>query len=698
MTYPHARRSDVVDDYHGIKVPDPYRWMEHIDSPETQAWIKAENELTRAYFGALPHRGAIVRRLREIWNFERWSAPVRQGSHWFYARNDGLQNQAVIWVTSDPGEAGRILLDPNALSSDGTITLRESAASSDGHLLAYAVSDGGADWVVWRVRDVETGADLIDVIQWSKGGGVAWLKDRSGFYYTRYDAPGDGEALKAQNQYEKLYFHRLGAPQSHDRLVYTCDDDPDWLLAKLVTDDGRYLVIQASRGAEVRNTLLVQDLTAKEGTTPIRPIIPRPTAVHALVGNIGSTFYVMTDDGAARYKVVAFDLAKPEPTNWRTVLPERSDTLTAVTLVGEQLVAQYLRDAHTVVRRFTLEGGFLGEVRLPGMGEVAGFQGHIEDRYTYYTYSDFTSPPSVYRLDMASGESSPWKSPRIEGFRPDEYETKQVFYVSKDGTRVPLYIVSRTGIELDGVNPTILNGYGGFNISRKPAFSAAIAYWLEMGGVYAVANVRGGGEYGRAWHESGMKTHKQTVFDDFIAAAEFLIAQRWTSCKRLAIRGGSNGGLLIGATEVQRPELFAAAVLKVGVLDMLRFREFTVGRAWEAEYGSVGDADEFKALLAYSPLHNVKLGVNYPATLVMTGDHDDRVFPAHSLKFAAALQNANPYGKPILLRVERRAGHGDGAPTAALIEETADVYAFMLRELVTRAPMESCRGAVRPLP
>nr|WP_277037019.1 prolyl oligopeptidase family serine peptidase [Caballeronia mineralivorans] len=668
----------MVDDYHGVKVADPYRELEDIDSPETRAWVQAENNLARHYLGALPGRDAIVRRLRKIWNFELWTAPERHGRYWFYTHNDGLQNQAAIFVTADPAEPGHILLDPNALSNDGTVALRDSSVSDDGRLFAYALSDGGADWVIWHVRNVETGVDLPDQVHWSMGDGTSWLEDGSGFYYTAYNAPKAGDAFKAPNQYERLYFHKLGTAQSQDKLIYARTDDPQWLLNDWVTEDGRYLVIQANRGAEVRNTLLVQDLAAKGGNAPIRAIIPWPTAVCNYIGNIGTTLYVTTDDGAPRYKVVAIDLTQPEPANWQTVVPESADTLTSATLVGGQLVAQYLRDAHSAVRRFTPEGKALGEVQLAGLGEATGFQGHSNDHATYYTYSDFVSPPGVYRLDLATGKTSLWKRPEPQGFDSDNYQTKQVFYSSKDGTRVPLYIVSRKGTRLDGRNPTILYGYGGFNISKEPAFEPAIADWLEMGGVYAMANIRGGGEYGRAWHEAGMKLNKQNVFDDFIAAAEYLIAQRWTGARHLAIRGGSNGGLLIGATEVQRPDLFAAAVLKVGVLDMLRFREFTVGKAWEAEYGSVDDPDELQALLAYSPVHNLKPGVSYPATLVITGDHDDRVFPAHSLKFTAALQNADPKGRPILLDVEQRQGHGAGKPTATLIEETASVYAFIL--------------------
>ena len=679
LTYPNATRDTVVADFHGVQVPDPYRWMEDIDSPATRAWVEAEDKLSRNYLNGLGDRNGIAQRLRQIWNFERWGEPTRLGNHWFYTHNDGLQNQSVLYVTTDPATPGHVLLDPNTLSKDGTVALRESTASDDGKLFAYALSDAGSDWQVWHVRNVDTGVDLPDEIHWSKAGSGSWLKDGSGFYYTAYDAPKGGDVLKATNTYQKLMFHKLGSPQAQDKLVYTRSDDPDWFVGGAVTDDGHYLIVQANHGDEVQNTLLVQDLSAPGAA--IQPIIPKPTAVYNFVGNIGATLYVMTDDGAPRYRIVAIDLAKPAAVNWRTVVPEGADTLNAVTLVGGQLITEYLHDAHSAVRRYSPQGKLLGEVRLAGLGAAEGFRGRSEDHETYYTYSSFTSPPSVYRLDLTTGATSLWKSPKLQGFNPEDYETKQVFYPSKDGTRVPLYIVARKGTQLDGSNRTLLYGYGGFDISLEPNFSPAVAGWLEMGNVYALANLRGGGEYGRSWHEGGMKTHKQNVFDDFIGAAEYLIAQHWTNPKRLAIHGASNGGLLVGATEEQRPDLFAAAVPQVGVMDMLRFREFTIGKGWESDYGSVDNPQEFKALLAYSPLQNVKPGVNYPATLITTGDHDDRVYPAHSFKFTAAMQQADPKGNPILLRVETRAGHGAGKPTAKRIDETADIYAFVLNAM-----------------
>jgi len=679
VNYPPATRGDHIDQYHGISVSDPYRWMEDIDSPQTRAWVQAQAKISGDYLAALPHRNEIARRLKALWNFERWNAPQKYGSNWFYTHNDGLQNQAVLFVTSDPAGKGRVLLDPNTLSADGTISLREISMSDDGRHLAYALSDGGSDWQIWHVRDVATGKDLPDTLRWSKFGGGSWLKDGSGFYYTLYDAPRAADALKAANQYEKLYLHKLGTPQSQDVLTYTRTDDPNWFVNGVVSDDGHYLIIEANHGDEVENTLLVQDLASK--AAPLATVIAKPTAVYHYIGNIGATLYVLTDDAAPRYRLMAIDMAHPERAHWRTVVPEDRDTLDALTLVGGQLIAQYLEDAHSAVQRYSSEGKLLGVVKLPGLGTAEGFAGHLQDEDTYYSYSSYTTPAAIKRLDLRSGASSPWRAPQLAGFQPSEYETVQVFYASADGTRVPLFITARRGIKRDGSAPTILYGYGGFNVSIEPSFSPAVAAWIERGGIYAVANLRGGGEYGRAWHEAGMKTHKQHVFDDCIAAAEYLIAQKWSNPKRLALRGASNGGLLVGAVEEQRPDLFAAAIPQVGVLDMLRFRNFTVGKGWESDYGSVENAAEFKALLAYSPYQNVKANVDYPATLIITGDHDDRVFPAHSFKFAAAMQHAHPEGKPILIRIETRAGHGQGKPTTQQIEEAADVEAFILNAM-----------------
>ena len=677
LVYPPARRGDQVDVYHGIAVADPYRWMEHIDSPETRAWIEAEDRLTQSYLGEIPGRDDIARRLKQLLDFERWSPPWRRGQNWFYWHNSGLQNQSVLFVTENPEQPGRALIDPNLLSREGVVAVTSWAVSQDGTLAAYALSDAGSDWQIWHVREVATGKDLPDQLRWSKFGGATWRKDGGGFYYTAYTPPQPGEVLKAANQYQKLMFHKLGTPQSADVLVYTRTDAPDWFIGPQVSYDGRYLILNVSRGTEVKNILLVQDLSV--ANAPMIPIVERPTASFEFCDNLGTTLYVVSDDQAPRYRLIAIDIARPSRTDWRTVLPQGPDLLQDASLIGGQLIATYMHDAHSAVRRYSLDGKLLGSVELPGLGSVSGFAGHLDDTVTYFDFSSFTTPPCVYRYETANGTGTLWHSPTLSGYEPAHYETRQVFYTGKDGTRVPMFISARKGLVLDGNNPTILTAYGGFNIPLVPFFGASWATWMELGGVVAVPNLRGGGEYGREWHEAGMKLHKQTVFDDFIAAAEFLIAEHWSNPKRLAIWGGSNGGLLIGAVEEQRPDLFAAAVPQVGVLDMLRFRDFTVGRAWEAEYGSVDNSGEFKAMLAYSPLQNVRTGVNYPATLVMTGDHDDRVFPAHSFKFAAAMQHAAPKGNPILIRIETRAGHGMGKPLTKSIDETADAFAFILR-------------------
>ena len=675
-SYPVAHRGNHVDEYHGIKVPDPYRWMEDIDSPETRVWVEAQAKVTSDYLASIPGRDGIAQRLREIWNYERWGAPEKHGGQWFYLHNDGLQNQSVLFAAADPDRPARVLLDPNALSKDGTIAFKGAGYSDDGRLMAYGLSEAGSDWEVWRVRDVASGKDLPDEIRRAKFTTASWRKDGSGFFYSGYSAAPEGESLKAPSRYHTLFFHKLGTPQSQDLQIYARTDDSDWYVSGQVTDDGHYLIVTANHGTDVRNTLLVADLDGGNTAAP-KAIIAEPSASYTFIGNIGATLYVQTDDDAPRYRIVAIDLADSDRARWHTVVPQSQDTLDSGTLVGEQLIAQYLHDAHTAVRRFTPGGKPIGEVQLPGLGTASGFAGRLEDAVTFYTYTDYTAPESIYRLDLKSGRSVLWRTPQLAAFKPAEYETQQVFYPSKDGTRIPMYVTARKGIPLDGNNPTILYGYGGFNHSLQPVFSAGVAAWLELGGVYAVANLRGGGEYGRAWHEAGMKTHKQNVFDDFIAAANYLTTHHWTRHERLAILGGSNGGLLVAAAEEQRPELFAVAVAQVGVMDMLRFREFTVGRGWEADYGSVDDEQDFKALLAYSPYHNVRPHIDYPATLILTGDHDDRVFPAHSFKFAAAMQNANPHGKPVLIRIDLRAGHGAGKPVSKRVEETADIYAFM---------------------
>jgi prolyl oligopeptidase len=674
LSYPPARRVDQVDAYDGTRVPDPYRWLEDIDAPETQAWIEAENALTEGFLATVPERGAIRSRLTEVWNYERRSVPQRAGSVYAYFRNAGLQNQAVLYVTDDLARPGRVLLDPNALSEDGTVALSGASFSEDGARLAYGVSVSGSDWQEWHVRDVATGQDLPDVLRWAKFSNAAWRRDGSGFYYSRYDEPDSANKYKDANYFHKLYLHRLGTPQADDVLVYERPDHKDWNFAGITTEDGRFLVIDVSRGTDPENRVFVKDI-ARDGR--VVELLPDADARWQYLANDDATFYFLTTKDAPRGRIVAVDLDDPRP---REIVAQSTDPLDAATFFGDRIVAAYLHDARACVVTYGVDGTQQSELELPGLGSVAGFVGKRSERETFYSYTSYTEPTSIYRYDIERNVSTRVFTPQV-GFDRDAFVSEQVFYTSKDGTRVPMILTYRKGTPRDGSAPTLLYGYGGFDISLTPAFSSAVLVWLEMGGVYAVPNLRGGGEYGEAWHRAGIKEHKQNVFDDFIAAAEWLIDQRWTSPAKLAIHGGSNGGLLVGACMTQRPELFGAALPAVGVLDMLRFQMFTIGWAWTSDYGSSDDPAQFRALLAYSPYHNLRKGVHYPATLVTTGDHDDRVFPAHSFKFAAALQHAQGGDAPVLLRVETKAGHGAGKPTAKVIDETADRYAFLVKTL-----------------
>lgn len=675
LAYPVSPRGDHVDTYHGVDVADPYRWLEDIDSAETAAWVAAQNRLTFEQLGRSGERAALRARLEQLWNYERQSPFERHGRHYTFSRNNGLQNQSVLYVSDAPGGNARVLIDPNTLSSDGTIALKGGEFSKDGRLFAYGLSSGGSDWEQWRVIDVDSGKPLDDTLEWVKFSTAAWKADGSGFYYSRFAKPEGESALKAVNRFQKLYFHHIGTPQADDELVYERPDQPDWMFGADMSENGDTLVISVRRSTEPRNLVLVQDLR-RPGARP-RELIGDWTASFEFLGKHGDELYFLTDDAAARYRIVAIDAAKPDRAQWREVVAQTDRTLRSARIVGGQIIAHYLEDARSGVVRHGLDGRALGTVSLPGLGTASAFTGAASDSESFFLYTSYTEPPSVYRLDMKSGAVERVVAPTYP-LDTSAFETRQVFYASKDGTRVPMFIVSRRGLPMDGNNPTILYGYGGFNISQTPAFSPAVIAWIERGGVYVVANLRGGGEYGRAWHEAGIKQNRQKVFDDFIAAAETLIAQKVTSSRKLAIRGGSNGGLLVAAVQLQRPDLFAASIPAVGVLDMLRFRDFTIGKAWESDYGSVTNADEFAALRAYSPLHNIRPGIDYPATLIVTGDHDDRVFPAHSFKFAAALQAVAP-PRPALIRVDVRAGHGQGKPTSKQIDEVADVYAFILQ-------------------
>jgi prolyl oligopeptidase len=670
LPYPDAPRVDQVDDYFGTLVADPYRWLEDADSPQTRQWIDAQNALTESVLETVPLRAAIRARLTEVWDYERRGVPERAGDLYAYFRNTGLQNQAVLYVTRDLAEPGRVLLDPNTLSPDGTVALSNTSFSVDGTRLAYSVSASGSDWQEWRVRDVASGADLPDIVRWSKFSGASWRQDGSGFYYSRYDEPASESKYKDANYFHKVFFHRIGTPQSTDLLVYERSDRKDWNFAATATEDGRYLVIDASRGSAPENAIFVKDLSV-DG--PIVELIPDGDARYGYLGNDGTMFYFVTTKDAARSRIVALDLRER---SLREIVPETGDRLDSASLFGDRIVASYLRDARAEVMVYSLTGAELSEVALPGLGSVVGFEGKRAARETFYAYTGYTEPTTIYRYDIGGGLSTRVFAPRIR-MDSSAFESEQLFYHSKDGTRIPMIVTSKKGTPRDGTAPAILYGYGGFDISLTPAFSSAVLVWLELGGIFAVANIRGGGEYGEAWHQAGSKERKQNVFDDFIAAAEYLIAEKWTSPAKLAIQGGSNGGLLVGACTTQRPDLFGAVVAAVAVMDMLRFQRFTIGWAWTSDYGSSDDADEFRTLLAYSPYHNIRPGVSYPATFITTGDHDDRVFPAHSFKFAAALQHAQGGAAPILLEVETKAGHGAGKPTAKLIDEVVDRYAFL---------------------
>ena len=682
LQYPAARKSDVVDDYHGTRVPDPYRWLEDPDSPESRAWIEAENRLTAAYLAEIPARGTIRERLTKVWNYPKYGAPFRKARRYFFFKNDGLQNQSVLYkqasLTADP----ETLLDPNLLSEDGTVALSTLAVSDDGRLLAYGTSASGSDWEEFRVRDVAEGRDRSDHLKWIKFSGASWTNDGAGFFYSRYPEPVD-KALTEVNRFQRLYYHRLGTDQAQDVLVYERPDQPDWGMNAEVTDDGRYAVLQVWLGTDRRNRVYYLDL--KEAKRPkvtgeVVRLLDDFDASYAFVGNDGPVFYFLTDLDAPRKRVIAIDTRHPERARWREIIPQAPDVLDGVQIIHDTFVANYMHDASSRLRLFARDGRFVKDLPLPTLGSIGAISGERKDDEMFYAFTSFLYPTTIFRYAFKSGVTSVFKAPAID-FDPSGYETKQVFYTSKDGTRVPMFITHQKGLHLDGSNPTYLYGYGGFNISLTPSFSVSMLVWLQMGGVYAVPNLRGGGEYGEEWHQAGMHDRKQNVFDDFIAAAEYLIAQRYTSPAKLAIAGGSNGGLLVGAAMTQRPELFGAALPAVGVMDMLRFHKFTIGWAWVTDYGSADSAAQFPYLYKYSPLHNIRAGTRYPATLVTTADHDDRVVPGHSFKFTATLQAAQAGPQPVLIEIETKAGHGAGKPTSKLIEEQGDRMAFLVKNL-----------------
>ena len=679
LQYPQTKKIDQVDDYHGTKVADPYRWLEDDNSAETKAWVEAENKVTFGYLEEIPARAKIKSRLTRLWDYEKYGVPFREGGRYFYSKNDGLQNQSVIY-TADRLESGpRVLIDPNKLSADGTVALAGYGISDDGRYMAYGISDAGSDWVTYRVRDIASTQDTSDEIRWVKFSGASWTPDGKGFYYSRYDAPDENTKLMQANYFHKLYYHQLGTPQSQDVLVYERPDEKEWGFAGNVTDDGRYLIITVWKGTEQKNRVFYKDLRDHNAEGVVE-LLNDFDAEYNFIDNDGPIFFFQTDLNAPRGRVIAINTRQPAKEDWSELIPESKATLQGVSLVGDRFICSYLKDAYSEIKLYDLAGRFQRDVKLPGLGSAGGFGGKRGDTETFYSYTSFATPATVYRYDIASGTSTVFKQPTVD-FNPDDYETKQIFYSSKDGTQIPMFITHKKGLALDGNNPTYLYGYGGFKASMTPFFSVSNVVWMEMGGVYAMANLRGGGEYGQDWHDAGRLKNKQNVFDDFIAAGEWLIANKYTRSEKLAIGGGSNGGLLVGACMTQRPDLFGAALPAVGVMDMLRFHKFTIGWAWKSDYGCSEDADDFKTQFAYSPLHNIKPGKSYPATLVTTADHDDRVVPAHSFKFAAALQEAQAGKAPVLIRIETRAGHGAGKPTTKIIEEQADKWGFLVRTL-----------------
>ncbi|MFB6275598.1 MAG: prolyl oligopeptidase family protein [Halothece sp.] len=674
FNYPTTTKVEQIDNYHGVKVEDPYRWLEDPDSADTKAWVEAQNEVTFDFLEQISERETIKNRLTELWDYEKYGIPFKKGERYFYFKNDGLQNQSVLYTLKHLEEEPQVLIDPNQFSEDGTVALSGIAISDNGQFLAYGISKSGSDWQEWQVRNIETGEDFSDHLKWIKFSGATWTTDNEGFFYSRYEAPPEGKQLEEANYYQKLYYHRLGTEQSEDILIYERPDEKEWMFDADVTEDGKYLIISVSKGTDPKNLVFYQDLEDKTGE--IKELISDFVGDFSFIENEGSLFWFRTDYDAPKGRLIGIDIHQPQPENWQEIIPESKNTLEGVSVLNNQFILDYLQDARSRIQIYSLTGEYIKDIELPGIGSAGGFYGKRDDTETFYAFTSFTTPTRIYRYNLETGESTLFRQPTVD-FNPANYETRQVFYRSKDGTQVPMFITHKKGLLLDGNNPTLLYAYGGFNISVTPSFSVSRLVWMEMGGVYAVPNLRGGGEYGEEWHQAGTKLNKQNVFDDFIAAAEWLIDNRYTSSQKLAMNGGSNGGLLVGACMTQRPDLFGAALPAVGVMDMLRFHKFTIGWAWCSDYGSPENEEEFHALYAYSPLHNLKPGTVYPSTLITTADHDDRVVPAHSFKFAAALQEAHAGENPVLIRIETKAGHGAGKPTSKRIEEVADQLAFL---------------------
>lgn len=671
--YPVAERGEVADNYFGTEVPDPYRWLEDDNSEATTAWVAAENAVTQDYLSQIPFRGAIRERLTQLWNYAKESAPRKHGDWYYYTYNDGLQNQAVICRTKEPGAPGEVFLDPNTLSDDGTVALAATSFSKDGRYFAYSAAASGSDWVVIRVIDTETGSLADDRIEWVKFSGAQWAPDSKGFYYSAYDAPESG-VYSSQNQFQKVYYHKLGTPQSADVLVYEDREHPLRYFSAWPSEDGKWLFVVGSEG-----TSGTEVLYRKLSEPKFRTLLPGFDADYMPVDCKDDQLYYVTNRNASNYALMKVDLNRPAEIV--TVIPEsETNLLEGVGTAGGYLFASYLQDAQSKVCQYDYSGKLVREVALPAIGSVGGFDGKEKDTELYYTLVNYTAPATIYKYDIASGETSLYKAPEVN-FDPALFVTEQVFYTSKDGTKVPMFVTHRKDMKRNGKNPCLLYAYGGFQINQTPTFKPSELMFVEQGGIYCVANLRGGSEYGEAWHKAGMLENKQNVFDDFIAAAEYLVAEKYTSSSKLAIHGGSNGGLLVGACEVQRPDLYAVCFPAVGVLDMLRYHKFTIGWGWAVEYGSSDNEEQFTYIYKYSPLHNIREGVSYPATLVMTADHDDRVVPAHSFKFAATMQHAQAGDAPVLIRIDSKAGHGAGKPTSKRIDEAADMYAFLFQNI-----------------
>ncbi len=675
LPYPATERGEVVDNYFGTKVADPYRWLEDDNSEATATWVKAQNIVTQDYLSQIPFRKAIHQRLTELWNYPKESAPSKHGEWWYYSYNNGLQNQSVLYRTKNPSETGEVFLDPNTLSEDGTVALSALSFSKDGRYCAYAAAASGSDWVEIRIMETESKKLTSDKINWVKFSGAVWAPDSKGFYYSAYDAPKEG-VYSSQNQFQKVWYHRLGTPQSADKLIYADMQHPLRYFHAWPSDDGKWLFVTASEGTS-GTEILYKKVTDKN----FRVLLKGFDADYALVECQNDQLYYITNREASNYTLARIALNNPAKSE--TVIPEHErNLLEGVESAGGYLFATYLQDAQNKVYQYDFDGKLIREVTLPAIGSVGGFSGKKEATEIYYSLSNYTAPSTSYRYDIATGKSTLHKAPQVN-FDPSLFVTKQVFYPSKDGTKIPMFITHRKDMKLDGKNPCYLYAYGGFQINLTPGFNPSAIMFVEQGGIHCVANLRGGSEYGEEWHKAGMKANKQNVFDDFIAAAEYLIAEKYTSSEKLAIAGGSNGGLLVGACEVQRPDLYAVCLPAVGVMDMLRYHKFTIGWGWAVEYGSSDNENEFTYIYRYSPLHNIREGVKYPATLVTTADHDDRVVPAHSFKFAAQMQHCQAGERPVLIRIDSKAGHGAGKPTSKRIDEAADVYSFLFQNIDT---------------